>query len=161
WRAIPGLWVQGDLASRDGEGLWYLHGRSDDVIKVAGKRTGPSEIESVVLGAGLARDCYIIGVTDAVTGSALVCAYAPLGEEDSADLAARIGAVVVDQCGSAYRPKYYLRVDDLPRTRNEKQMRRVVRSILLGHPVGDVSSCVNPECIDQVRSAARAQLPRL
>lgn len=161
WTQFPGLWQQGDLASRDGDGLWYLHGRSDDVIKVAGKRTGPAEIESAVLNTGLVRDCFIIGVTDAVTGSALVCAYTSLGAEERPDLASTISKAVVDQCGSAYRPKHFLRVDDLPRTRNEKRMRRVVRSIILDLPVGDVSSCVNPEAIDQIRTAKLAQLPTL
>lgn len=157
WSQIPGMWVQGDLASRDEDGLWYLHGRSDDVIKIAGKRTGPSEIEAAALATGLVRDCFVVGVPDAVKGSALVCAYIPAAGHGSSDVPGTISKAIAEQCGSAYRPQHFLQVEDLPRTRNEKRMRRVVRSIMLDQPLGDVSSCVNPESIDQIRSAQRTQ----
>ncbi len=161
WTTIPGLWLQGDLASRDEDGLWYLHGRSDDVIKVAGKRTGPSEIESVVVGTGLARDCFVVGVPDAITGSALACAYVPMDQGEPADVTGRISKAIIDQCGAAYKPRHFLRVEELPRTRNEKRMRHVVRAIILGAPVGDVSACTNPQVIDQISRARIEQLPSL
>lgn len=161
WTRIPGMWVQGDLASRDEDGLWYLHGRSDDVIKIAGKRTGPSEIEAVVLSTGLARDCFVVGVPDAITGSALVCAYVPAGPSDGSDASAEIGKAIIDQCGAPYRPKHFLKVEELPRTRNEKRMRHVVRAIVMGNPIGDVSACNNPHAIDQIHRAKAEQLPAL
>ncbi len=161
WTRIPGLWLQGDLASRDDDGLWYLHGRSDDVIKVAGKRTGPSEIEAVVIGTGLARDCFVVGVPDAITGSALACAYVPADQGEPADVTDRISKAIIDQCGAAYRPRHFLRVEELPRTRNEKRMRHVVRAIILGAPVGDVSACTNPQVIDQISRARTEQLPAI
>jgi acetyl-CoA synthetase len=160
WRQIPGMWVQGDLASRDSDGLWYLHGRSDDVIKIAGKRTGPAEIESIVMQTGLVKDCVVIGISDPITGSALMCVYVPVksGEEDAGKA---IGTAIAEHCGASYRPKHFLRVSDLPRTRNEKSMRRVVRSIVLDTPMGDTSSLANPAVIDEIREATRLQLPNI
>jgi len=161
WRRIPGMWVQGDLASRDDDGLWYLHGRSDDVIKLAGKRTGPAEIESMVMETGLAADCIIVGVTDAITGSALMCVYVPSSSvDDDAKANAKISAAIAERFGSAYRPKYTLRVRQLPRTRNEKSMRRIVRSVVLGMPLGDISSLANPQVVDELQKAVAAQLPQ-
>ena len=160
WRVIPGVWVQGDLASRDEDGLWYLHGRSDDVIKIAGKRTGPAEIESVVMATGLVKDALIIGVSDPISGSALVCVCVPIDPQRQDELDVKISKAVSDQCGSSFRPKHYLFVSDLPRTRNQKNMRRVVRSIILGTPIGDASVLDNPEVIDDIRAAALARIPR-
>jgi acetyl-CoA synthetase len=160
WRVIPSVWVQGDLASRDEDGLWYLHGRSDDVIKIAGKRTGPAEIESVVMATGLVKDALIIGVSDPISGSALVCVCVPIDPQRQDELDAKISKAVSDQCGSSFRPKHYLFVSDLPRTRNQKNMRRVVRSIILGTPIGDASVLDNPEVIDDIRAAALARIPR-
>lgn len=158
WRQIPGVWVQGDLASRDEDGLWYLHGRSDDVIKIAGKRTGPAEIETAVMQTGLARDCVAIGIPDEITGSALMCVYVPMSQQDAALANSRISDAVAERCGASYRPRHMLRVEELPRTRNEKSMRRIVRSIVLGTPIGDTSSLANLQSIDSIRDAASAQL---
>lgn len=155
WRVIPGLWVQGDLASRDADGLWYLHGRSDDVIKIAGKRTGPAEIEAVLLETGLVTDVAVVGVPDAITGSALACACVSDGLiGDQADLAKSLANVIAKQFGTPYRPSHFVFVSELPRTRNQKMMRRVIRAILTGMPLGDLSSLANPESIDALRSAS-------
>ena len=77
WKIIPGMWVQGDLASRDVHGAWYLHGRSDDTIKIAGKRTGPSEIEMALMATGLLADAAVVGVPDAITGCLLYTSPSP------------------------------------------------------------------------------------
>lgn len=159
WSKMPGMWVQGDLASRDESGLWYLHGRSDDVIKIAGKRTGPGEIESVVIETEFATDCAVVGVADAISGLALACVYVP--REATADPEAEKRAIsdtVARVCGASYRPRHLLRVTELPRTRNDKTMRRLVRSILTGAPIGDVSSLANPSAIETIRAAAATQL---
>lgn len=158
WRQIPGHWVQGDLASRDEDGLWYLHGRSDDVIKIAGKRTGPSEIESAVMQTGVARDCAVVGVEDAISGSALLCVYVPSREDDAGATNAIIREAVAERCGASFRPKYFLRVQELPRTRNDKSMRRILRSIFHDRPIGDTSSLANPQIVDNIRSAFAEQL---
>ena len=64
WSKIPGLWVHGDFASIDSRGRWYIHGRSDDTIKIAGKRTGPSEIEGALLATGKVAEAAAVGVPD-------------------------------------------------------------------------------------------------
>ncbi|MSQ59307.1 MAG: AMP-dependent synthetase [Betaproteobacteria bacterium] len=153
WRVIEGVWVQGDLASRDGEDLWYLHGRSDDTIKIAGKRTGPAEVEAVLIGTGLVKDAAVIGVPDELTGSALVCVCVlSSGGQDNVEK--ELIKAVADRLGKAYRPRRVLFVADLPRTRNQKIMRRVVRSVLTGAPAGDLSSLANPESVEEIRRLA-------
>jgi acyl-CoA synthetase (AMP-forming)/AMP-acid ligase II len=152
-RIVPGMWVQGDLASRDVDGAWYLHGRSDDTIKIAGKRTGPSEIEMALLATDLVADAVVVAVSDAIAGSALACACVPLTPvDDAAKLAQRLARAVAENFGASYRPKRFIFVAELPRTRNQKVMRRVVRSVLAGTPLGDLSSLANPESIELLRS---------
>lgn len=157
WQQIPGVWVQGDLASRDEHGLWYLHGRSDDVIKIAGKRTGPSEIEAVVMQTGLAKDCAVVGVDDAITGSALMCVYVPTSSAQPVEDDGQICDAIAARVGASYRPRHMLRVDEIPRTRNDKSMRRVVKAIVLGTPIGDLSSLANPEAIESIKRAVAAR----
>lgn len=153
WKIIPDVWVQGDLASRDVHGAWYLHGRSDDTIKIAGKRTGPAEIEMALMATGLLADAAVVGVPDAITGSALACACVPLGPiGDANEFAQRLASAVADSFGTSYRPKQFIFVSELPRTRNQKVMRRVIRGVLTGTPLGDLSSLANPESIESLRS---------
>ena len=153
WKIIPDVWVQGDLASRDVHGAWYLHGRSDDTIKIAGKRTGPAEIEMALMATGLLADAAVVGVPDAITGSALACACVPLGPiGDANEFAQRLASAVADSFGTSYRPKKLIFVSELPRTRNQKVMRRVIRGVLTGTPLGDLSSLANPESIESLQS---------
>jgi acetyl-CoA synthetase len=153
WKIIPGAWVQGDLASRDEAGLWYLHGRSDDVIKIAGKRTGPAELESAVMATGLVTDVAVVGVPDALTGSALVCVCVPRSGALPASARADIGDTIAAEWGAPYRPKEVIFVPDLPRTRNQKIMRRLVRAVITDSQLGDTSALANPEAIDAIREA--------
>jgi acetyl-CoA synthetase len=152
WKIIPGMWVQGDLASRDRYGAWYLHGRSDDTIKISGKRVGPSEIETALMTTGLVVDAAVVSAPDPITGSALACACVPAAKvEDLQALASRLAAAVGDSFGASFRPKQFIFVPELPRTRNQKVMRRVIRGVLGGTPLGDLSSLANPETIDLLR----------
>lgn len=154
WRVIPHVWVQGDLASRDAGDLWYLHGRSDDTIKIAGKRTGPAEVEAVLIGTGLVADAAVVAVPDAITGSALACACVLMTKDG--DLAATrksLSDAVAAELGPSYRPRHLFFAADLPRTRNQKIMRRVVRAVLTGIPPGDLSSLANPESLEDIRRA--------
>ncbi len=159
WRQIPGMWVHGDWASRDADGCWYIHGRSDDTIKIAGKRTGPAEIEALLLATRRVTDAAAVAVPDEVKGSSVVCAVIPgAGEAAGPGLAEALSDAVSGGLGSAFRPKRILFVDDLPRTRNMKTMRRVVRAVLVNEPLGDLTALVNPEVIDKLRAAVRTQM---
>lgn len=153
WRKIPGLWVQGDFASIDEDGFWYVHGRSDDTIKIAGKRTGPAEIESLLLATGKIAEAATIGVPDEIKGQALVCAC--VARTPSADLAAELSDVVAGALGRPFRPREIVFVNELPMTRNMKIMRRVVRAIYSNEDPGDLSSLVNPEAVEALKLVLR------
>lgn len=154
WRRIPGMWVHGDWASRDDKGVWRLHGRSDDTIKLAGKRTGPAEIEAAMMATGLCADVAAVGMPDATAGAALVCAVVPVaGKVADAAFEQALGQAIVQAIGPAYRPRRIVVLEALPKTRNLKTMRRVIRALLAGEPPGDLSSLMNPECLDAIRAA--------
>lgn len=156
WTAIPGCWVQGDYARRDADGLWFLLGRSDDTIKVAGKRTGPAELESILVESGLLVEAAIVGIPDPVSGSALACAAVLADDAPDPECAAvKLSDVLVAAAGAPFRPAFFVFVDSLPRTRNQKIMRRLVRAAMLGDPPGDTAALLNPEAVDSVRVAPR------
>lgn len=157
WSRLPNLWVHGDFASRDTDGRWYLHGRSDDTLKIAGKRTGPSEIEALLLATGLLQDAAAIGIPDPIKGTAVVCLCVPRTGIEASSAVQTLSAAVVAGLGGAFRPAKVVLVDDLPRTRNMKMMRRVVRSAWLGEDPGDLSTLVNPEAVQAIRAALAAQ----
>ena len=162
WNVIPNVWVQGDLASRDGDGLWYLHGRSDDIIKISGKRTGPAEIETVLLGSGLLSDCAVVGLPNSVQGARILAACVPLSVAPRVtDLAHQLADTIEAHFGRAYRPKEFVFVSELPKTRNTKTMRRVIRSALSDQPAGDLSTLANPATVDELRTAKRIILEQV
>lgn len=153
WRTLPGIWVHGDFAMRDEDGLVYILGRSDDTIKVSGKRTGPSEIETLLTGTGKVSEAAVIGVPDEVKGSAIVCVCVPMpGVAADAALERELSEAVVKGMGASYRPRQVLLVSDLPKTRNMKIMRRVVRAVYRGDSPGDLSSLVNPEAVAELQA---------
>lgn len=152
WSTWPGVWHHGDFAVKDADGYYYIHGRSDDTLKIAGKRTGPSEIEGLVLSTGLVKEVAAIGVPDPVKGTAIVCACVPRDGVVAAEARDTISQAVVSGLGTAFRPKDIVLCADLPKTRNMKIMRRVVRAALLGQDAGDLSSLVNPEAVEALRA---------
>ncbi len=154
WSRWPDVWVHGDFAARDSDGLWYILGRSDDTIKVAGKRLGPAEAESVVVAHPAIMEAAAIGAPHEIKGSALVlfCVPAP-GHRAGDELRAELRRMVVEAMGKALAPKEILFVSDLPKTRNAKVMRRMVRAAYLGQDPGDTSSLVNPEAVDEIKKA--------
>jgi acetyl-CoA synthetase len=149
WSRFEDVWVHGDWAYVDPEdGLWYVLGRSDDTIKVAGKRLGPAEVESVLVGHSAVAEAAAIGVPDELKGEALVCFVILRPKREASDaLAAELQQLVADALGKPLRPKAVHFVGDLPRTRNAKILRRVVRSIYTGADPGDLSSLENPSAL--------------
>jgi acetyl-CoA synthetase len=153
WSRLPGLWVHGDFASRDADGMWYVHGRSDDTLKIAGKRTGPSEIEALLMATGLLLDAAVIGTPHPVKGTAVVCVCVPRPGIDLGAATGTLSAAVVAGLGGAFKPADIAFVADLPRTRNLKVMRRVVRAAWLGEAPGDLSTLVNPDAVQAIDAA--------
>jgi len=135
----------------DADGFRFIHGRSDDTLKIAGKRTGPAEIEALLTATGLAREAAAVGVPDPVKGQAIVCFCVARAAEDTAT-AVRLSQAVTDGLGTAFRPQRIVFVPDLPKTRSMKIMRRVLRAIWCGEPAGDLSALTNPGCLDGIRA---------
>jgi acetyl-CoA synthetase len=156
WSRFPNVWVHGDWAAIDDDGLWYIVGRSDDTIKIAGKRVGPAEIESVLIEHPSVLEAAAIGVPDELKGQALVC-FCVLrpGHTPVPGLVDELKALVVDRLGKPLRPERIACVADLPKTRNAKVMRRVIRAAYLGEPAGDVSSLENPHAVEEIAKTAR------
>ncbi len=152
WSRFPDLWVHGDYAAVDEDGQWFILGRSDDTIKVAGKRVGPAEIESLLVDHPAVSEAAAIGVPDEIKGEAVV-AFVVLhpGFEPSETLRAELVGRVVKEMGKPFAPRSMFFVRDLPKTRNAKVMRRVIRAAYLGQPAGDLSALVNPEAMEEIR----------
>jgi len=148
WSRFPDVWVHGDWAAIDEDGLWYILGRSDDVIKVAGKRLGPAEAESAVVAHPDVVEAAAVGVPDPLKGQVLLlfCVLRP-GVAPSDALRTALHDLVVRALGKPLAPKAIEFVPDLPKTRNAKVMRRVIKAAYLGEPTGDTSALVNPEAV--------------
>ncbi len=154
WSRWPEVWVQGDFALVDDDGMWYITGRSDDTIKVAGKRVGPAEIESIVVEHADVVEAAAIGVPDAVKGNeVLVFVVLAHGSQYREELRLELRAMIVRAMGKPFTPRDIFFVKDLPKTRNAKVMRRMIRAAYLGQDAGDTSSLVNPEAVEEIKSA--------
>ncbi len=155
WSRFPNVWVHGDWASVDADGFWYIHGRSDDTINVAGKRVGPAEYESALVGHAAVREAAAISVPDELKGEAVVCLVVLRpGKSESEALRGELTGLVSAALGKALAPKAVKFVDDLPRTRNAKMMRRVARARYLGHEdLGDLSALENPGALEAIDAA--------
>ncbi len=155
WRRFPNVWVHGDFAAVDDDGLWYILGRSDDTIKVAGKRLGPAEVESVLVSHPAVVEAAAIGVPDEVKGNEVVC-FCVLrpGHAPSEALREALKAKVAEGLGKPLQPREIKFVKDLPKTRNAKVMRRIIRAAYLGLDPGDTSSLENPAAVEEIRQAA-------
>jgi acetyl-CoA synthetase len=152
WSRWPDVWVHGDWASVDEDGYWFLHGRSDDTLKIAGKRLGPAEVESALAGHPAVTESAAVGIPDEVKGEQIWCFVVLRPEVEPTDvLASELAAVVAGHVGKAFRPSRVLFVDELPKTRSAKIVRRALRAAALGDDPGDVSSLENPGALDRIR----------
>jgi acetyl-CoA synthetase len=152
WSRFPSLWTHGDWAAVDSDGMWYILGRSDDTIKVAGKRLGPAEVESILVAHPAVAEAACVGVPDPLKGQAVVCfCVVRKGREPSEELRTELREQVARSLGKPLQPREIKFVRDLPKTRNAKLMRRVARAAYLGEPTGDLSALENPRSVDEIR----------
>jgi acetyl-CoA synthetase len=153
WSRWQGVWVHGDFAAVDSDGMWYILGRSDDTIKVAGKRLGPAEVESILVDHPQVLEAAAIGVPDEIKGNRVVV-FCVLKEgcENCDELRQELARQLVSAMGKPLAPREILFVSDLPKTRNAKVMRRMIRAAYLGQDPGDTSALVNPEVVSEIRN---------
>ncbi|OGK77861.1 MAG: hypothetical protein A2X52_10155 [Candidatus Rokubacteria bacterium GWC2_70_16] len=154
WSRWKDIWVHGDWAYVDRDGVWFIHGRSDDTLKIAGKRVGPAEVESVLVGHPAVNEAAAVGVPHEVKGETVVC-FCVLrpGFEPSEVLRGELTERVVGALGKAIKPERVLFARELPKTRSAKIMRRVIRATHLGLEPGDLSSLDNPGGVKAIAEA--------
>ena len=157
WQRLPGIWVHGDWARVDDLGFWYIEGRSDDTLKIAGKRVGPAEVESAAVASGLVSEAAAVGVPDELKGEAIVVfAVVKPGRSPDAALERSVSDTIAEQLGKPLRPKSVRFVGQLPRTRNGKILRRLIRGAYLGKTdLGDTSSLEDVTTLDEIRAAGK------
>ena len=156
WSRLKGTWVHGDWARIDDEGYWYIEGRSDDTLKVAGKRVGPAEVESAAVAHPAVSEAAAVGVPHEIKGEAIVvfCVLRP-GHAATPELEGQVAAKIAELLGKPLRPEAVRFVAQLPKTRNAKILRRVIRGAYLGKAdLGDLSSLENPAAVDDIRALA-------
>ena len=161
WSTYPGLWRHGDYALADEAG-WFVLGRSDDVMNVAGKRVAPAEIESVLATDAAVAESAVVGIPDSTKGEAVWAFWVRRpstadadGDEDDGLVSARLTALVAGQVGKPFAPARVVRVAQLPKTRSAKILRRAVRAAVLGTDPGDLSGAENPEAVGDIQSQVK------
>ena len=158
WRRFEGVWTHGDWASRDDDGYWFLHGRSDDTLNVAGKRIGPAEIESALATHPAVAESAAVGLADVIKGESIACVVVLRADAQAGPaLVQELRAKVREHLGSAFTPKLIVFAEALPKTRSAKIVRRAVRAVLTGDDPGDLSSLEDPGVVDAIRRSILAE----
>jgi len=153
WSRWPDTWVHGDWAIKDEQGFWTITGRSDDILNVAGKRLGPSELESILAAHEDVLESAVIGVPDQVKGETAVC-FVVLQDKAvfTPTLKKELYETIERQLGKALIPSKIYQISELPKTRNGKVIRRVIKAAFLQKDLGDLSSIENPSSLNQIKT---------
>jgi acetyl-CoA synthetase len=157
WSVFPGMWRHGDFALVDDDGQWFVLGRSDDVMNVAGKRLAPAEVEAVLVGHPAVAEAAVVGVPDAKKGEGIWAFWVPR-EGIAEDVSDQLREMVATELGKPFTPGLVRRVTALPKTRSAKILRRAVRAAAMGTDPGDLSSAENPEALEGIRAVV-AHMP--
>ena len=154
WSRFDDMWDHGDWAQKDADGFWFLHGRSDDVLNVAGRKVGPAEVEGALIDHEAVNAAAAIGADDETKGTAVV-SYVILenGYEETEDLRAVLRAQVGEELGKPFRPREVLFVDEFPKTQSGKIVRRIIQAVYEDENLGDLSSIENPDALDEIAEA--------
>jgi acetyl-CoA synthetase len=154
WSRWRHIWVHGDWASIDEDGYWFLHGRSDDTMNIAGKRIGPAEFESAAVEHPHVMECAAVGVPDEVKGTSVwcFCILRP-GIDPTDELRAEVSKTITAELGKAFKPSEIRFVEELPKTRSAKILRRAIRARVLGEDTGDLSSLENPSALEAIEKS--------
>ncbi len=149
WSRFDDIWFHGDYVFVDEDDLWYMRGRTDDVINVSGHRMSTAEIEHTVISHEKISDAASIAIPDDITGEAIVVFFVADNKDDS-NLEKTVSDFISQKIGKVAKPKFVFQLTDLPKTRTGKIMRRLLKSKLLGKELGDLSSLENPQILDEV-----------
>ncbi|MGP6220609.1 AMP-binding protein [Caldiplasma sukawensis] len=152
WSKVKGYWVHGDWAIQTKEGYFFLLGRSDDVIKTSGKRIGPGEIEDICDRINGVTETAVVGIPDEQKGEAIGIFYTG---NNSQQTKMEIEERVTAYFGKSFRPKYIVCLDELPKTKNGKIMRRVLRAALCNEDTGDISTLANPDLVYKIKEIGK------
>jgi acetyl-CoA synthetase len=154
WSKYPGAYLTGDMARKDEDGYFWIQGRADDVLNVAGHRIGNSEVESALVSHEKVAEAAVIGKPHPIKGESIV-AFVVLkeGVEASEELRRELQEHAGEEIGKIAKPDELWFVRDVPKTRSGKIMRRVVRAVAIGNPPGDISTLANPEAVEEIRRA--------
>ncbi|RQG93370.1 AMP-binding protein [Natrarchaeobius chitinivorans] len=154
WSTWENVWDHGDWAQKDADGFWFLHGRADDALNVAGRKVGPAEVEGALIDHEAVNQAAAVGAPDETTGTAVV-AYVVLEHdyEESDDLREALREQVGEELGKPFRPRELMFVDEFPKTQSGKIVRRVVEAAYTGDELGDLSSIENPDAIETLEEA--------
>jgi acetyl-CoA synthetase len=155
WSRWPNVWVHGDWAMVDDDGLWYILGRSDDTIKVAGKRVGPAEVEAAALDGTDVAEAAAVGIPDPIKGQSVVVFVVARPQADPAPIPAAVSRSVERSLGKPFKPAAVHVIPRLPKTRNGKILRRVIRNVFLGDPPGDLSSIDDMGSLEPIRGLGK------
>ena len=154
WARFEDMWDHGDWAQKDADGYWFLHGRSDDVLNVAGRKVGPAEVEGALIEHDAVNAAAAVGADDETKGTAVV-SYVILeeGYEETDDLREELRRQVGEEVGKPFMPREVLFVDEFPITQSGKIVRRIIQSVYEDEEIGDLSSIENPEALDEIAEA--------
>ena len=149
WSRFENIWFHGDYVFADSDNLWYMHGRTDDVINVSGHRMSTSEIEHIVISHKKISDAASISIPDSITGEAIVVFFVA-DKKKYTNLEFEVIEHISNRIGKIAKPKHVFQLSDLPKTSTGKIMRRLLKTKLMGEELGDLSSLENPDILEEI-----------
>lgn len=147
------VWYHSDFAGIDKDGCWFLYGRADDVMKVAGRRISPSEIEDKLLKHEMVKEAAAVGIPDEIKGEKIVCFVAPNSKcKTDEGLEKILKKHIADLLGKVFRPDKIHFISALPKTRSAKIPRGLIKKVYLGEEIKEISSIENPEILEKIKT---------
>jgi len=159
WSKFEGMYYTGDYAVKDSDGYFWLLGRADDILKIAGHRIGTAELESSLVSHNDVIEAAVCGIPDEIKGESII-AFVILKENcinSQEKLLIELRDVVRNEIGAIATPQQFYFVTKLPKTRSGKIMRRLLKSIVCGEKIGDTSTLEDKTSVNEVQSAFNDQ----
>lgn len=148
WSRFKNVWFHGDFVLKDEDGLWYMHGRVDDVINISGHRMSTAEIEQILMMHENISEAAAIAIPDTITGESLVLFV--VCSDSGEDIENEVTKFIIEKFGKVAKPKRVFKISNLPKTRTGKILRRLLKSKLMGADLGDISAVENPDVLNEI-----------